>query len=100
MIQVNLDFADEKFREVLRQEIEKAMGDVVRKNQLPPMLTRKELMEFLRISQTKASELLNRPDFPVFREAGVLIPTHRLIEWIDLNTRWLESNSKYFEKVI
>jgi hypothetical protein len=100
MIQVNLDFADEKFREVLRQEIEKAVADVVRKNELPPMLTRQELMELLRIGQTKASELLNRSDFPVFREAGVLIPTHLLFKWIEKNTRWLEKNSRYFDQVV
>ena len=100
MIQINVDFADEQFREVLRQEIDKAMADVVRKNELPPMLTKKEFMELLRIKDTKASELLNRPDFPVFREAGVLIPTHLLFKWIEKNTRWLEDNSKYFNQAI
>jgi hypothetical protein len=100
MIQVNLDFADEKFREVLRDEIKNAVADIVRQSQLPHMMNKKELMKLLRIKDTKASELLNRPDFPVFREAGVLIPTHKLFEWIDKNTRWLDSNSKYFDKAI
>lgn len=100
MIQVNVDFADEQFREVLREEIEKAMADVIRKSQLPPMLTRTEFMKLLRISNTKASELLNRPDFPVFREAGVLVPTHLLFKWIEKNTRWLEENSNYFNQAI
>ncbi|WP_342399614.1 DNA-binding protein [Weizmannia sp. FSL K6-0777] len=100
MIQINVDFADEQFREILRQEIDKAMADVIRKNELPPMLTKKEFMELLRIKDTKASELLNRPDFPVFREAGVLIPTHLLFKWIEKNTRWLEDNSKYFNQAI
>ncbi len=106
MIQVNVDFADEQFREVLRQEIEKAMTDVAeklatqsKKSELPPMLTKKEFMNLLRIKDTKASELLNRPDFPVFREAGVLIPTHLLFKWIEKNTNWLEENSKYFDQV-
>ncbi|MED4977192.1 DNA-binding protein [Heyndrickxia faecalis] len=100
MIQINVDFADEQFREVLRQEIDKALADVVRKNELPPMLTKKEFMELLRIKDTKASELLNRPDFPVFREAGVLIPTHLLFQWIEKNTRWVEENSNYFNRAI
>jgi hypothetical protein len=67
------------------------------KNQLPPLLTRKDLMELFHISQTKTSELLSRPDFPVFREAGVLIPTHKLFEWIDRNTQWVEDNTDYFK---
>ncbi|MED4936285.1 DNA-binding protein [Heyndrickxia coagulans] len=100
MIQINVDFADEQFREILRQEVEKAMADVIRKNELPPMLTKKELMNLLRIKDTKASELLNRPDFPVFREAGVLIPTHLLFQWIEKNTRWVEENSNYFNRAI
>jgi len=99
MIQINVDFADEQFREILRQEVEKAMADVIRKNELPPMLTKKELMNLLRIKDTKASELLNRPDFPVFREAGVLIPTHLLFQWIEKNTKWLEENSTYYRAI-
>jgi hypothetical protein len=56
------------------------------------------MMEVLHISQTKASELLNSPDFPVFREAGVLIPTHLLFKWIEKNTRWIAENTNYFNK--
>ncbi|MCM3168995.1 MULTISPECIES: DNA-binding protein [Peribacillus] len=100
MIQVNLDFADENFREVLRQEIKNAMADVVQQNQLPPMLTRKQLMQLFNIGETKTSELLSRPDFPVFREAGVLIPTHLLFKWIELNTRFVDENTSYFKKEV
>lgn len=100
MIQVNLDFADESFREVLRQEIKNAVADVVQQNQLPPMLTRNQLKELFNIGDTKVSELLNRSDFPVFREAGVLIPTHLLFKWIERNTRWLDENTSYFKKEV
>ncbi|WP_042348297.1 hypothetical protein [Bacillus massiliigorillae] len=100
MIQVNLDFTDEQFRRVLREEIQKAVSNVIKQNQLPPMLTRKEFMELFNISQTKASELLNRPDFPVFREAGVLIPTHLLMKWVEKNTKWVDDNTNYFNKVV
>ncbi|GAB6254500.1 hypothetical protein [Peribacillus sp. N1] len=34
MIQVNLDFADDNFREMLRQEIKNALADVIQQNQL------------------------------------------------------------------
>ncbi|MCY9003306.1 DNA-binding protein [Peribacillus frigoritolerans] len=100
MIQVNLNFADEGFREVLRQEIKNAVTDVIQQNQLPPMLTRKQLMQLFNIGETKTSELLNRPDFPVFREAGVLIPTHLLFKWIELNTRFVDENTSYFKKEV
>ena len=100
MIQVNLDFTDDAFREVLRQEIKNAVEEVVRQNQLPPLLTRKEFMKLLNISETKASELLNRVDFPVFREAGILIPTHLLFKWIEKNTRWIGENTDYYSNAI
>ena len=96
MIQVNLDLINDEFREILRQEIKNAMAEVVQQSQLPPMLNRKQLMELLQIGPTKCSELLNRADFPVFREAGVLIPTHMLFKWIENNTRWVEENGKWY----
>ncbi|OES45840.1 hypothetical protein [Domibacillus iocasae] len=67
------------------------------RGQLPPMLTKKQLREVLQIGETKATELMHRADFPVFREAGILIPTHQLFEWIDNNTRWVKENSKFFK---
>lgn len=99
MIQVNLDLVNEEFRQILREEIKNAVADVIRQNQLPPMLTRKQLMELFQIGPTKCSELLNRADFPVLREAGVLIPTHLLFKWIEKNTRWMEENTKYFKAI-
>lgn len=98
MIQVNLDLVNDELRQIIREEIKNAVADVIRENQLPPMLSRKQLMELLQIGPTKCSELLNRPDFPVFREAGVLIPTHLLMKWIEKNTRWVEDNTGYFDK--
>lgn len=103
MIQIQIDpeklLGNEDFRQILREEIQSAVSEVVRQNQLPPMLNRKQLMELFQIGQTKCSELLNRPDFPVFREAGVLIPTHLLFQWIEKNTRWVEENTNYFKAV-
>ncbi|TQE88655.1 DNA-binding protein [Ureibacillus terrenus] len=101
MIQFQIDpselFGSEDFRQIIREEIKSAVAEVVRQNQLPPMLNRKQLMELFQIGQTKCSELLNRPDFPVFREAGVLIPTHLLFQWIEKNTQWVEENTSYFK---
>ncbi|MGX2958015.1 DNA-binding protein [Peribacillus sp. JNUCC 23] len=100
MIQVNLDFADDNFREMLRKEIKNAVADVIQQNQLPPLLTRKQLMKLMDIGETKAAELFNRPDFPVFREAGVLIPTHLLFKWIEQHTRWVDENTRYFKREV
>ena len=64
---------------------------------LPPVLTREKLMEVLCIGPTKTTELLKKPGFPVYREAGVLVRTDRLFEWIDRHTQWVEDNTGYFK---
>ncbi|MCM3316150.1 helix-turn-helix domain-containing protein [Rummeliibacillus stabekisii] len=96
----NIQFDTEQLREIISEEVKKAVSEAVSRKELPPLLTRKELMELLHISQTKTSELLGRADFPVFREAGVLIPTKSLFEWIDRHTDWVEENTRYFKSVI
>lgn len=88
---------EETIRQIIREEIGQAVEELQTKNELPPFLTRTEMMEVLRISSTKAAELMNRPDFPVFREAGLLIPTEMLFEWVRRNTRWMEKNSQYYQ---
>lgn len=67
-------------------------------SQLPPILTRTEAMEILRCSTTKIAELMARPDFPVFREAGVKIPTHMLIKWIENNTQWVDEHTNFYNQ--
>lgn len=56
-------------------------------------------MELLHIGRSKAFELMARDDFPVIREAGVLIPTDKLFKWIDKNTQWVEDNSNYLSVI-
>ncbi len=90
---------EETIRQIIREEISNAVSELQNKDSLPPFLTREEMMELLRIRPTKASELLNRQDFPVCREAGLLIPTDMLFEWIRLNTRWVEKNSSFFQAI-
>ncbi|MCV9886272.1 DNA-binding protein [Metabacillus halosaccharovorans] len=99
MITLDKNAFREMFSEIIKEEVAKALQDF-RTTQLPPMLTRQQFMDLLNIKQAKASELLNRPDFPVFREAGVLVPTHMLFKWIEKNTRWVEENTDYFQKRI
>ncbi|GGA31369.1 DNA-binding protein [Psychrobacillus lasiicapitis] len=92
---LNVQFDAEALRQIIREEIREAVIDTQKARELPPLLTRKELMELLHIGQTKTSELLARSDFPVFREAGLLIPTDLLFKWIVKNTKWVEENSNY-----
>lgn len=66
--------------------------------QWPPLLSRKDLMAFLGIKENKASELLNRSDFPVIRDFGhPKVPTHLLMKWIDDHTNWMEDNAPFFK---
>lgn len=88
---------EETLRQIIREEINNVVEEFRSKNELKPLLTREEMMAVLQISSTKAAELLRRQDFPVFREAGLLIPTDMLFEWIRRNTRWVEKNSKYYQ---
>lgn len=61
----------------------------------PALMDKNELMEFLRVGPTKASELLNREDFPVIREFGhPRVPFHSLMAWIDEHTEWVQTNAK------
>ncbi|MEC1428822.1 DNA-binding protein [Bacillus sonorensis] len=97
MIQIDQEAFKAMFREIIAEEVAKAMQDF-RTTQLPPMLNKKDIMKLFGIQVTKASQLLNREDFPVFREAGVLVPTHLLFKWIERNTQWVEENTNYFKK--
>lgn len=98
MINVNFDSAE--LRALIREEMRAAINDLDwQVRPLPPMLTRNELKQLLRISNTKASELLGREDFPVLREAGVLIPTHLFMKWVEEHTEWVEQNVKPFRSI-
>ncbi|WP_397537844.1 DNA-binding protein [Rummeliibacillus pycnus] len=96
----NIQFDTEELRKIIHEEVKNAVSEAIRIKELPPLITRKELMQLFHIGETKTSELLGRADFPVFREAGVLIPTKALFEWIDNHTDWIETNTTYFKSVI
>lgn len=96
------------FEQMLKEAIEEALAPIKQDleelkkttnlNKYDPILTVDEVMEFLKIGRTKASELLSRADFPVIRACGVKVPTHLLIQWIELNTEWVKANTNYFEQ--
>lgn len=100
---LTLEFDYEKLADALMPKIEQVILEMgvnqSRIQQLPPVLTREQLMELFHIKPTKTAELLGRSDFPVLREAGVLIPADKLLEWIDDNTQWVKSNTSYFKVI-
>ncbi len=65
------------------------MKQLVYKNydELPLMLSVKELATVLRVSRTSAYELTKTKGFPSIKIGSrVVIPKEKLIEWIDKNT--------------
>ncbi|MBG9795619.1 hypothetical protein ABD76_25430 [Paenibacillus dendritiformis] len=90
IFEVDVDFLSE----IINNAIKKAFDNLKVKNELPLLLTRTQLMELLDIGSTKASELLNREDFPVIREFGhPRVPTHLFMIWIEEHTEWVRENT-------
>lgn len=98
---INFQFDTTAFREMIREEVQFVIANQqpIQITELPPLLTRNQLKELLHIKDTKVAELLARNDFPVLREAGVLIPTHLLMQWIEVNTQWIQKNTKGFRAI-
>lgn len=96
----NISFNAEELRDVIREEVRAAFNESKSQiKELPPFLTRGELKQLFHIGETKVSELLSRSDFPVLREAGVLIPTHLLMKWVEANTNWIKSNTAFLKSI-
>lgn len=91
LFKVEMDFS--QLQEVINIAVDQALERHALKSSLPPLLTKSQLMDLLDIGATKASELLNREDFPVIREFGhPRVPTHLLMIWIDEHTEWIREN--------
>jgi len=91
MLKVEFDY--DQLQQMINEAINNAFQNQV-SNNLPPLLTKTQLMELLDIKATKASELLNREDFPVIREFGnPRVPTQSLLVWIDEHTEWVRQNA-------
>ncbi|GAA0390138.1 DNA-binding protein [Paenibacillus motobuensis] len=79
---------------VVADAVDKAIERHAFKNSLPPVLTKAQLMDLFDIKGTKATELLNRKDFPVIRDFGrPRVPTNSLMIWIDEHTDWVRENA-------
>lgn len=93
-------FALEDLRDIIREEVEAATKKTEVKNELPPVLTRVQVMEVLQIGHEKASELFGRGDFPVCREAGgVKVRTEKLFAWMDKHTSGEEELPKRIRSI-
>lgn len=51
-----------ELRQIIKEEIKQTLSETIITNELPPLLTRKELKQLFHIGETKTSELLGRAD--------------------------------------
>nr|WP_219914665.1 hypothetical protein [Thalassobacillus sp. CUG 92003] len=90
-----MQFDEAQLQKLINDAVDKAVERHALKDQLPPLLTRKEFMELMQIGETKCAELFHREDFPVNRELGhPRVPTSLLMEWIYSNTDWVRENAE------
>ncbi|MFH5187020.1 DNA-binding protein [Paenibacillus sp. TAB 01] len=83
-----------QLRKAINEAVDQALERHSLAGSLPPVLNREQLMKFLDIKSTKASELMNRRDFPVIRELGhPKILTHLLMKWLEDHTEWVTENA-------
>ncbi|WP_342576407.1 DNA-binding protein [Paenibacillus sp. FSL M8-0142] len=98
IFKVQVDFG--QLQDAINEAVDQAIERHALKSSLPPILTKQQLMDLLDVGATKASELLNRNDFPVIREFGhPRVPTHSLMTWIDEHTEWIRDNAGEKSKV-
>ncbi|MFC7061659.1 DNA-binding protein [Halobacillus seohaensis] len=92
MLQAQFD--QELFQQMVNDAVDKAIERHALKDQLPPLLTRKQFMELMQIGETKCAELFHREDFPVNREFGhPRVPTTLLMDWIYSHTDWVKKHA-------
>lgn len=91
---IKIDLNLNQLEAVINRAVDKAIERHALQAQFKPLLTKTDLMELLDIGATKASELLNREDFPVTREFGhPRVLTHLLMIWIEEHTEWVRDNA-------
>lgn len=92
MLNVQMDF--EKLEQIIKSAVDAAIEKHSFANNMPALMTRAQLRQLLDIGETKASELLNRADFPVCRELGhPRIPSHLFMKWVEQHTEWIDKNA-------
>jgi hypothetical protein len=87
-------------KEAIQRAYEQGVEDGKKRFSLPIYLTRAQLKELLHIGETKATELMRQPGFPVSRKAGVLIRSEHLLQWMDNHAQWVKENTGYFDNAM
>ena len=86
-INVEAELTDAQL-DLLAEKIASKMQEQQRYHGLPPNMRRRQFMEEFDVNSTRASELFQRPDFPIIDELGhPRVNTKLLFEWMDAHTR-------------
>ncbi|MFD1066647.1 hypothetical protein [Oceanobacillus locisalsi] len=95
-------FTDEEIQAIAK-EVTKQLLPILtehfNKDSLPPLMTRKQFMEFLNIGGTKCNELFNQDGFPVTRELGhPRVITEKFFEWINESAEGPDNPLRYYQQ--
>lgn len=99
--QLKIEIDEDQFKRLMSDVVRSVLSEAMVIQSLPPILNKEGLMRTMDIGATKASELLNREDFPVTRALGQpRILTHLLLQWLEDHTDWVEKNAgpAYFRR--
>lgn len=102
---LNVEFSEEFTDSLAKEVVEKLLPILIqqlKREELPPLMTRKQFMELVGIGESKCNELFHRQDFPVNRELGhPRVPTKAFFEWLSAtNQNAREVNMKFPHQAI
>src|SRR5699024_12414983 len=81
-VEINQEFTQTLVNDVVEQLVPILLQEL-KQNELPYLLTRKQVMEVAGIGESKCNELFHRRDFPVNRELGhPRVPTKAFFGWV------------------
>ncbi|MEK3996721.1 hypothetical protein MKZ20_17730 [Psychrobacillus sp. FSL K6-2684] len=101
MANVQFDLEDlSQIREIIREEFRESFKNSSNLNKYPPTLTRKDLSDIFQVEQTAINKLVSIPTFPKFQHVKSRYPRDLVLEWIEKNSTWVETNTNHYSKVI
>src|SRR5699024_6469205 len=81
-VEINQEFTQTLVNDVVEQLVPILLQEL-KQNELPYLLTRKQITEGAGIGESICNELFHRSDLPVNRELGhPRVPTKALFEWV------------------
>ena len=99
----NIQFGSEdldQIRKIIREEFCEGLKITSKSNKYPPTLTRKDLAEIFQVEQTAINKLVSMSTFPKFQHVKSRYPRDLVLEWIEKNSTWVETNTNHYSKVI